>query len=489
MRRISLLLSLVIGLAIFLGAGGSIHPVAVQASGPEAANGRILVAFNPPPAGSRGTMRASHPGLTYEKESENGRFQVYRTEPGNETETLQALRNNPSVRVAEPDFPLQATLGPTSSQLQKQWALSKVNAPAAWQSTTGSADIIVAIIDSGVDPSHPEFAGRLLTGWNFVADNSNTNDDFGHGTHVAGIAASAGASSGVYGMAWQVKILPLKILNENGGGVGSDLISAIDMAISRGAKIINVSLGSSVRSTLMEEAIQRAINAGVVVVSSAGNSGPTANTPSYPAAFTDVIAVAATDQQDRRASFSTSGSYVDIAAPGVDIYSTYKNGGYATLSGTSMASPMVAGFAALIWSYNPSLTASQVRQAIFNSAVGVTAKNDELGYGRIDAGVWAQTATQGSSASPATPTAVPPTPTTPPMPTATPVVPTATPAKPTATPAIKTVNPYPGPSKPIAPTATATPRSGRDSSPANRLGGASMIIYVPSSHRDSALEN
>jgi subtilisin family serine protease len=322
------------------------------------------------------------------------------------------------------------------------------------------------VIDSGVDLTHPEFAGRLLPGWSFVDSNAATNDDYGHGTHVTGIIAAAGNNrSGIAGMAWGVSILPIKVLNASGSGYGSDLILAIDYARERGAKIVNISLGTTVNSPALQEAIDRATAAGMLIIASAGNTGASGNMAVYPGASSGVLAVGATDASDRRATFSTRGSQVGVAAPGVGILSTYRGGGYLTMSGTSMSSPMVAGLAALVWSRTPTLTAAQVRQQILESSVdlGLAGRDDEFGAGRIDAAAWARRATGLPLLEP-TPTPSPPTSTPPP----------ATP-KPQGTPtATRTAAPaYRAPAKPVQPGAPggSGPRS------------ASTQVFVPIANR------
>ncbi|MFN8532862.1 MAG: S8 family serine peptidase [Dehalococcoidia bacterium] len=420
-------------------------PSSGQAAEPESGPVRLIVAYQP---GPNGAMMSPPAGLAHRVT--NGSVTVFDAPSGGGQAALKALRADPRVRHVEIDQPIEAHVQPNDLRYSDQWALAKVGAPTAWNVVTGTRTITVAVIDSGVDLTHPEFAGRILPGWNFVAKDGNANDDYGHGTHVAGIIAAAGNNKdGIAGMAWGVTILPLKVLNASGAGYGSDLILAIDYARERGAKIVNISLGSSGASTLLQEALDRANAAGILVIASAGNTGASGNAAVYPGASPSVLAVGATDSNDKRAGFSTSGSYVDVSAPGVGIISTYRNGGYLTMSGTSMAAPMVAGLAALIWSRTPTMTAAQVRQAILDSSLelGTSGVDDEYGAGRIDAATWARRATGLPLLDPTpTPTAAPRTPTPAVSPTASPT--------PTRTP----VPAYPSPARPGQPSG-AGPRS------------------------------
>lgn len=429
-------------------------PIVSQAAEPENPSGRLIVLYEP--AGDRTGTSDGRKGL-----GQTERVAIIESPAGDEAAIVAALRRDPRVRHVEWDFRVEPQFVPNDVRYAEQWALPKIGAPTAWSIITNTAAITVAVIDSGVDLSHPEFAGRLLPGWNFVDKNDNPNDDYGHGTHVAGIIAAAGNNGiGIAGMAWGVPILPLKVLNASGAGYGSDLILALDAARERGAKIVNISLGTTTNSVALQEAIDRAVAAGMLVVASAGNTGGNGNTPVYPGASFGVLSVAATDAADRRASFSTRGSTVGVAAPGVSILSTYRGGGYLTMSGTSMSSPLVAGLAALIWSRNPALTAAQVRQQIVDSAVdlGLPGRDDEYGAGRIDAAAWARRATGLPLTEPTpTPTAPPPTPTVPP--------PTPSPTR-TPPPA------YPAPARP------APPETPSGSSPR-----ATFHVFVPVASR------
>ncbi|MHB1416555.1 MAG: S8 family peptidase [Chloroflexota bacterium] len=298
---------------------------------------------------------------------------------------------------------------PNDTYFPYQWGLNNagqsggtpdadVDAPEAWGITTGSSSVIVAIVDTGVDLDNPEFSGRLTGGQDLVNNDSTADDDNGHGTHVAGIAAATGNNgSGVAGVGWGLRIMPVKVLDNAGSGYASWVSDGITFAVDNGAKVINLSLSGTTYSSSIRSAVDYANAHGVTVVAAAGNCGDPAtfnsngcsqvNQTAYPAAYPGVLAVAATDSTDARASFSTQGSYVDIAAPGASILSTWEGGAYYWSSGTSMASPFVAGLAGLILSIYPSYTPTQVAEAIVNNAddLGAAGHDDAFGCGRINA--------------------------------------------------------------------------------------------------------
>ena len=453
-------------------------------------------------------------------------MQVVQVTTSTLNEALEAYKNSPDVLYVEPDYkislsPIEKTgksadagsistssaAYPDDPGFRYLWGLSNtgqapfygtagadISALDAWRITTGSPSVVVAVVDTGVDYNHPDLAPNIwqntreiingkdddgngyvddVRGWNFVAKNNDPMDDNGHGTHCAGTIAAVGNNGiGVAGTAWNVKIMPLKFLNEKGSGYISDAISAILYASRNGASVISNSWSGTGYSQSLKDAID-ASNA--VVICAAGNSGANADiTPQYPAAFTssNILSVAATDYNDKLASFSNYGAVsVDLAAPGVSIYSTAKSGGYQYLSGTSMATPHVSGVAALLKSQNPSMSASQIRSRIFNSVDAVSALAGKVASGgRLNAAK-----ALGGAAPTPTPTPVPtftptPTPTYTPFPTVTPTstptqapTPTLTPT-PTFTPyptttytPVPTYSPKPTPTFTPYPTATYTP--------------------------------
>lgn len=290
------------------------------------------------------------------------------------------LRALPGVRYVEPNYLVFAFATPNDPYFSQQYGLTRIQANLAWDLWQPQRTVYIAIIDTGIDSNHPDLTNKMrrhtngaVYGYNFVSNTTNAADDNGHGTHCAGIAAAEiNNSLGIAGVAaWNpvvagsngyVQLMPVKVLNSSGSGTLTAVASGITWAADNGAHILNLSLGSSSGSQQLADAVNYAWNRGCLLVAAAGNGG--SSTPQYPAYYTPCIAVAATDSTDTLTSFSQYGSWVDIAAPGANIISTYPGNRYATLSGTSMAAPHVAGAAAVLWSHNPSLTNAQVRNAL-----------------------------------------------------------------------------------------------------------------------------
>jgi subtilisin family serine protease len=205
----------------------------------------------------------------------------------------------------------------------------------------------VAVVDTGINTTHPDLNDNLAGCLNFIVSWRSCEDDNGHGTHVSGIIAAENNNLGVVGVAPKARIYALKVLDRRGRGYLSDIIESLDWAIANQMQVVNMSLGTTSNVLSFAEAVQRVRDAGITQVAAAGNSGPGENTVIYPAKYPEVIAVAATDSQNAVPSWSSRGSEVDLAAPGVSVYSTYLRGGYKTLSGTSMSAPHVTGVVAL----------------------------------------------------------------------------------------------------------------------------------------------
>lgn len=301
----------------------------------------------------------------------------------------QAAKDAVSVEVDAPVYALGIPAGPDSLRGQ-QWDFAKLKIAEAWKKSTG-AGVTVAVIDSGVDASHPDLGANVLTGYDAITNRAGvTTDANGHGTHVAGtIAAITGNNAGVSAIAPDTKILPVKVLGANGSGNMSDAAEGIIWSADHGAQVINLSLGSTTKVNAVTNAINYARSRGVTVVAAAGNARTSGNPVSYPAADAGVIAVAATDSGDKYGSYSSAGAYVDVAAPGSSIVSTYPaalGSAYRSMSGTSMASPHVAAVAALLKSANPALTPDQIEAALERTAVDLGAKgfDNDYGNGRID---------------------------------------------------------------------------------------------------------
>ncbi len=284
---------------------------------------------------------------------------------------------------------------PNDPYYSSQWAMEKTGAPTAWQSADG-AGVLLAVLDSGVDFDHVDLTNKVRRDldWDFVNDDDDAQDDYGHGTHVSGIAAAApNNGEGVVGVGWDVEILPLKVLNEEGHGSMSDVIAAIYYATDAGADIINMSFNTSADSPMqctqlpaLVEALEYAYQHGVLLIAAAGNKGIDAAQVA-PANCPYVLTVAATTSDDGIASFSNYGEVVDVAAPGWSIYSTFLGNTYRVKSGTSMAAPFVAGVAALVWSRYPDYTPDFVAAAILNTAqdLGGNGWDPAFGCGRVAA--------------------------------------------------------------------------------------------------------
>src|SRR5438094_647451 len=310
---------------------------------------------------------------------------------------LNHLRKRSDVEFAEFDSEVKTFLQPDDPYFStslasshygtvSQWGPQAVSARSAWDLTLGVPNIVIAIVDTGVDSSHPDLASKIVGEYSYVG--RSAKDGFGHGTHCAGIAAAATNNDvGIAGTCPNCGILSVKVLNDQGSGYISDVASGITYAASHGARVISLSLGGSGRSETLHSALDYAVANNALPVCAMGNSGSTSNTPE-PAYWHDCLSVIATDQNGAKASFSNYGVKADVAAPGVAILSTmptyavtlngygYKQN-YDALSGTSMATPMVAGIAGLALSMNPNLTPVQVRGLIMAAAgVGVTGTPD-----------------------------------------------------------------------------------------------------------------
>jgi len=301
-----------------------------------------------------------------------------------------AYNRDARVEYAELNYIVSADLIPNDPDYGLQWALPKIDAPQAWDIQTGKHDIVVAVIDTGVDYNHgdmddnmwvnaAEFSGSAgvdddengyiddIYGFNFLNEDDEPLDDNGHGTHCAGIIAAEGNNAlNVAGVCWDVQIMALKFLDRSGSGNSVDAVEALYYAVENGADVVSNSWGGSLPSQALEDAIDYAHSQGVFVVSSAGNTYST--DPHYPAFYENVFSVAATDFDDERAYFSTYGPWVDIAAPGVDILSLRPGGGTMSMSGTSMSCPYVAGVSALMLSVFGQLQNEQLKSALMESA-------------------------------------------------------------------------------------------------------------------------
>ena len=303
---------------------------------------------------------------------------------GQVAEAADALRADPAVAYVERDQVARiAAVTPDDPAYGDQWGLKKAGVDTAWQTTRGSAAIVVAVVDTGVK-GLPDLAGRVLPGRDFVHDDNDAADDQGHGTMTAGVIAARGDNrTGIAGICWTCRILPVKVLGRDGSGSYSDIAQGIRWSADQGADIINLSLGGAADSQLLRDAVDYASGKGALVIAAAGNAGSAV--PHYPAAIPAVLAVGASTTTDRRYSWSNYGSsWVDIAAPGCNPAQAL-NGLVGQFCGTSSATPFVAGVAALLASTTPTPTAATMRTALTTSADGIAGTWVPQSSGRVDA--------------------------------------------------------------------------------------------------------
>ena len=297
-------------------------------------------------------------------------------------EAVAALEDDPDVLFAEPDPVRRVLAVPDDRFFGAEWGLRNVgqvvggeagtpgadiDAPTAWDTTTGSEAVTIAVVDTGVAGAHPDLAPNVVPGYDFAGEDADPSDLNGHGTHVAGtIGARGGDGTGVAGVTWRSKLLPLRVLDAEGSGAASAAIEAYAFARRSGARVVNLSLGGSSGSRTERDALAAASD--VLFVAAAGNDGADNDVVgSFPCDYDlpNVLCVAASDRDDRLASFSNRGARsVDLAAPGVAIASTWLDGAYALLDGTSMAAPHVSGAAALLLAKNPAASVAQLRAAL-----------------------------------------------------------------------------------------------------------------------------
>ena len=369
-----------------------------------------------PPISQRWTRRENRAlpslvGRAQEFRDQLDRTVVVRFDPKTPLEdVLAAYRNDLSVETAEPVRIYRASFIPTDPLYGSLWGLAKIGAPQAWDISTGTG-VVVAVVDSGVDFSHPDLAASQWTntdeipgnhidddrngyvddvhGWDFISSDNDPSDVVeGHGTHVSGtIAASANNGQGIVGVAFNAHVMAVRALDINGEGTSESLSKSIIYATNNGADVINASWGGSGGTdSAIASAVSYALAHGVVFVAAAGNDGNGVPVE-FPANLPGVIAVAATDRNDAIANFSNTGNALSLAAPGVDILSCFPGADYQSLDGTSMATPHVSGVVALLLSYWPQYTVAQVKSALTQNTddLGAHGFDTTFGYGRLNA--------------------------------------------------------------------------------------------------------
>ncbi len=386
---------------------------------PEPLGTRWLIGVDAAARISASTAWLSDQGLVVERAWPEFRVVQVRVDglPEARARLWAALTADPRIRYVEPDHPIQAAQLPTPRPpddplYSGQWGLARIRAAEAWQWTTGNGRVVVALIDSGFDWEHEDLRGVSLwtnpveaagrpgvdddgnglvddiRGWDYVEADPVPQDAYGHGTHVGGtLAALTDNGRGVAGVGRDLQVLPLRVLDASGSGFVSDLLDALAYALRARVHIVNLSLVLRLQSQALQDAVDQAYRAGILLVAATGNYG---NRVYWPAAYTQTLAVAAVDRDDRQAIFSNAGPETDLAAPGVDILSTLPGSRYGTRDGTSMATPHVSGVAALVLSVRPDLAPISVTQILTATAADVNGetlpgRDGELGWGRLDA--------------------------------------------------------------------------------------------------------
>ncbi len=296
---------------------------------------------------------------------------------------LDALQHNPNIEFAEPDGIREPSLIPNDTYYSFAWHLPKIQAPQAWDIATGASSVIIAILDTGVESTHPDLAAKIVSGWNFYDNNSNTSDVLGHGTQVAGgAAATSNNGTGVSSLAWGCRIMPIRVSDTTGSAFDSTIAQALSWAADRGVRVANASYAVS-QSSAVASAAQYFQSKGGVVTIAAGNQSTFVTAADNPYALT----ISATDSSDLLCAWSNTGNIIDLAAPGSGIPSTGIGGSYVTAGGTSLSAPIVAGVAALVISVNPSLSGAQVQDILRKSAddLGAPGWDPSYGWGRVNA--------------------------------------------------------------------------------------------------------
>ncbi|NDI35412.1 peptidase S8 [Chengkuizengella sediminis] len=310
-------------------------------------------------------------------------FEVIKVKGKSVEKALKQYKNRADVEYVEPIVEYHALFTPNDPLYSSdQYGPQIMDLEQAWEITQGSSSVVVAVLDTGVQANHEDLQGQVIPGYDFIDNDSDASDEQGHGTHVAGtVGALTNNGVGVAGVAPNVKIMAIRVLNEVGRGTNAGVADGITFAADNGADVINLSLGSTAFSAAVEDAVNYAWEKGAVIISAAGNDG--VNVQNYPAAYQNSLAVAATDSNDNKWSSSNYGTWVDVAGPGVGIISTRLGGGYVSSNGTSMATPHVAGLAALLATQG--LTNVEIRNVIESTAEPISGTGTYWEHGRVNA--------------------------------------------------------------------------------------------------------
>ena len=360
------------------------HRVATNQAGASFVPGRLLVKFRRETTTSRSRQLIAQVSARDAKEIRGTGIHIVELAQGSDAEAVaKAFRLQPEVAFAELDMLIAPSTTPDDPSYPAQWHLPKIGSPAAWATDTGNSNVIIAILDTGVDPNHPDLAPKLVPGWNVYDNNADTHDVYGHGTQVAGAAAATGNNTmGVASVAWGCDIMPIRISDLAGYASLSTVASGLTWAADHGARVANISYAVSDYSSTASAAQYFQSKGGVVTIS-AGNDGVFDSSPDNPY----VLTVSATTNLDNVATFSNTGNNIDLGAPGTMVYTTCNGSAYGYGSGTSFSAPLVAGVAALVLSANPALTPSQVQDILRQSAddKGPAGWDPGYGSGRLNA--------------------------------------------------------------------------------------------------------
>jgi Subtilase family/Bacterial Ig domain/Fervidolysin N-terminal prodomain len=372
-------------LVLVAGLAGLLIAASAHAQAPsESVEGELLVGLRAGVLPGQAQVLYRAHGAVFLDEIPQIRVQRIRVPPPALEAVQQALSHSPEVRFVEKNYVHEPVLEPDDPLYSSQWHLPRILAPEAWEITQGAAGVVIAILDSGVDPYHPDLAWKLVAGYNLYDHNTNTADLYGHGTEVAGAAAAAtGNGVGVASVAGESPIMPVRVTDRRGRATSVNLASGLTWSADQGARLMNLSFSGVAGSSTILSAAEYAVNHGGLVVAAAGNCGCIDPTPETPY----LLSVSATDEADGLAYFSSTGPSVDLSVPGTNILTTAVGGLYLSESGTSLSSPIVAGVAALMFAANPALTPAQVTGLLETTALdlGVGGYDPAFGSGRVDA--------------------------------------------------------------------------------------------------------
>jgi thermitase len=380
--------------------------------------GELIVEFRPASGSAIANIESTsqrirnrHGGTVRKQRVRNSNVRTVAVPKGDEATIITDLKNDPNVESVEqdsyasilevpndPKFPEQygflntgQEVKTSENKMAKGTAGADVSMPAAWNVTTGKDDVIIAILDTGIDDTHPDLKGKVIKHIK-ISDTESAKDVHGHGTHVAGVAAGLTNNGiGVAGTCPKCKLLNVKVMGDNGQGRTSWITEGINAAVAEGADVINISAGTFDDSEALHTAVDNAISKGVVIVAAAGNCGdgadtcPSENPPMYPAHYPEVISVSATDMNDKKPDYAQYGETVDVTAPGDAILSTYKDNKYAIMNGTSMSSPLVAGLAGLLFTTDFGTSVQNITNRIQSTADKIDGTGTFWRYGRVNA--------------------------------------------------------------------------------------------------------